>query len=539
MQRSILTCVLLCLRLVTEGSPRSADEPSWQRLRLQLSSTFIFFAKDAQADPDSCLLEASRSLGLSRLSVLAEGIDDSALLSRLRWVDQRDPGVAVRLLRRVSGKQRMNLSLLLGAYYAFEPGGYHRYRDSIEYFLDRAQRDNRTLKDPNAAKQALCLLVKVYAQAGDLRKRDSVFSRVLDLSRTTGDRGTEARAFGYRGIYTRYSPATGKEKIADLQRAAAIYRDLRIGEGELIMMTNIGYLLRLAAQLPGFGPQTPENIPESTGRVHSFIGRGDLTSRVVTISGIAAVVVIAGLLYLQIRIRRRSKRVIRQLNEQRQQLLNEKEWLLREIHHRVRNNLQIVMSLLNSQSAFIGNETALAAIQSSQHRVHAMSLIHQKLYYSENVASIEMSFYIRELTSYLREVYITGQRIRFAYDIDPLELDISQAVPVGLILNEAITNSIKYAFPNGRNGVITITLKRADSLRYQVGIADDGVGMPYEHSSRSTGTLGMRLMAGLTADLDGKFFIGNSSGTTIKISFIPELCIKRSGPEAATYVSTN
>jgi len=532
MQRSILTCVLLCLRLVTEGFPQSADEPSWQRLRLQLASSFNLFAKDGQADPDSCLLDASRTLGLGRLPVLAEGIADSALLSRSQWADRRDPGVAVRLLQHASGKKRMNLLLLLGAYYAFEPRGHSRYIDSIEYFLTGAQRESRILKDRKAAGQALCLLVKVYAQMDDRRKRDSVFGRLLEITRTSGDRETEARAFGYRGLYTRYSPAAAKEKIADLQQAAAIYRDLGIAEGEICAMANIGYLIGL----PG---QATESIPDSSGRITAYARPGNKDSRMVTISGIAAAAVIAGLLYGQTRIRRRSSILVTQKNEQLQQLLNEKEWLLREIHHRVRNNLQIVMSLLNSQSAFIDNETALAAIQNSQHRVHAMSLIHQKLYYSENVASIEMSFYIRELTSYLREVYITGQRIRFVYDIEPLELDVSQAVPVGLILNEAITNSIKYAFPNGRTGVITITLKKADALRYQLGIADDGVGIPYEYGGERTGSLGMRLMAGLTGDLDGKFIIGNNSGTTIKISFIPELCIKRSGPVAATFVSTN
>ena len=105
------------------------------------------------------------------------------------------------------------------------------------------------------------------------------------------------------------------------------------------------------------------------------------------------------------------------------------------------------MSLLNSQSAYIDNEPALTAIHDSQHRVHAMSLIHQKLYNTENVSSIDMSSYIRELASYLRDSFNTGQRIRFEFDIAPLELDVSQAVPVGLILNEAVTNSIKYAFP--------------------------------------------------------------------------------------------
>src|SRR6185436_5861909 len=113
-------------------------------------------------------------------------------------------------------------------------------------------------------------------------------------------------------------------------------------------------------------------------------------------------------LFRQSRLRKRNNTVITHKNEQLQHFLTEKEWLLKEIHHRVKNNLQIVMSLLNSQSAFIENDAALTAIHDSQHRVQAMSLIHQKLYGSENVSSIDMSFYIPELVSYLADSFNTG-----------------------------------------------------------------------------------------------------------------------------------
>ena len=121
----------------------------------------------------------------------------------------------------------------------------------------------------------------------------------------------------------------------------------------------------------------------------------------VTIAGISLAFIIIGLLYRLYRQKQKSNKVITQKNGQLQHFLTEKEWLLKEIHHRVKNNLQIVMSLLNSQSAYIDNEPALTAIHDSQHRVHAMSLIHQKLYNTENVSSIDISFYIRELVSYL------------------------------------------------------------------------------------------------------------------------------------------
>jgi two-component sensor histidine kinase len=259
----------------------------------------------------------------------------------------------------------------------------------------------------------------------------------------------------------------------------------------------------------------------------------------VTIGGIILAVIIIGLLYRQYRNKQTTNKVITQKNEQLQHYLTEKEWLLKEIHHRVKNNLQIVMSLLNSQSAYIDNESALTAIHDSQHRVHAMSLIHQKLYGTDNVSSIDMPSYIRELASYLRDSFDTGQRIHFEFDITPLVLDVSQSVPLGLILNEAITNSIKYAFPQDRDGVIIISLSSASLHHYLLSISDNGVGMPSQTKGKKKGSLGMSLMAGLAEDLEGNLSIENNNGTTIKVSFVHHIETKRSAPLLSSSVTAS
>jgi two-component sensor histidine kinase len=245
-------------------------------------------------------------------------------------------------------------------------------------------------------------------------------------------------------------------------------------------------------------------------------------------------IIIVALLYNRYRLKQRTNKKLELQQEEiarknlsLQNLVKEKDWLVKEIHHRVKNNLQIVMSLLNSQSAYINNERALTAIHDSQHRVHAMSLIHQKLYNTENVSSIDISLYIREMVSYLSESFNTGQRIRFEYDIKPLEMDVSQAVPLGLILNEAITNSIKYAFPDDRSGVISISLSDTSPNQCLLVMSDNGVGMPQQFDSKKPGSLGMSLMEGLSEDLDGKFSIENKNGTTIKVSFAHDVNVKR------------
>jgi two-component sensor histidine kinase len=248
--------------------------------------------------------------------------------------------------------------------------------------------------------------------------------------------------------------------------------------------------------------------------------------RDISFAVVALLVIIMALLYNRYRLKQRTNRKlesqqgeIARQNRSLQHLVDEKEWLLKEIHHRVKNNLQIVMSLLNSQSAYIDNGPALTTIHDSQHRVHAMSLIHQKLYNAANLSSIDMSFYIRELVSYLGDSFNTGQRIRFEYHIDPLEMDVSQAVPLGLILNEAITNAIKYAFPDNRAGIITISLSNTAAGHYLLSVADNGIGMPADADTKRPGSLGMSLMVGLSEDLDGHFSIENNNGTTVKISF--------------------
>jgi two-component sensor histidine kinase len=266
----------------------------------------------------------------------------------------------------------------------------------------------------------------------------------------------------------------------------------------------------------------------------------------ITVVGIALAFLITGLLYRQYRQKQKTnrklqsqQREITQQNISLQHLLTEKEWLVKEIHHRVKNNLQTVMSLLNSQTAFVDNPFALSAIHDSQHRVHAMSLIHQKLYGSDNVSTIDMSIYIREMVSYLTECFDAGQRVRFEYNVPPLELDVSQAVPLGLILNEAITNALKYAFPDGGRGTIVISLSYVDASRYVLTIADNGIGIRAQSSTERPGSLGMSLMKGLSEDLDGSFSIENNNGTIITITFTYDRIMKRQNTLAIPSISNN
>jgi two-component system, sensor histidine kinase PdtaS len=243
--------------------------------------------------------------------------------------------------------------------------------------------------------------------------------------------------------------------------------------------------------------------------------------RNITFAGIAVLLIISALLYNQNWMKRKSNTEINKKNISLQHLLEEKEWLLKEIHHRVKNNLQIVMSLLNSQSAYLKDSAALDAIKESQHRVHAISLIHQKLYQSENLAVINMSSYIKEVVDYLSQNMDSNHNSIRCTEIQPIELDVAQAVPVGLIINEAVTNSIKYAFPHERGGQIEIQMRHTVAGEVLLLIQDDGIGLPEPFNWQLTKSLGMSLMQGLSKQIDGELKIGNNNGVTIQLKFMP------------------
>jgi two-component system, sensor histidine kinase PdtaS len=244
------------------------------------------------------------------------------------------------------------------------------------------------------------------------------------------------------------------------------------------------------------------------------------------IAGACLLFVILALLFYQYRIKQTTNRIITEKNHSMEQLLGEKEELIadketlvKEIHHRVKNNLHLISSLLESQSAYLQDE-ALFAIQKSQHRVQAISLIHQKLYLNDQVTDVGMSVYLREIISYLRDSFVTDENITFNLDLDPVQLDVSQAVPLGLIVNEAVTNAVKYAFPQNKTGNIDIALKQGPAGECRLRIADNGVGLPKDHDTGQTKSLGMSLIKGLSRTLQADLHIRSASGTTIELTFI-------------------
>jgi two-component sensor histidine kinase len=265
-------------------------------------------------------------------------------------------------------------------------------------------------------------------------------------------------------------------------------------------------------------------------------------------TGAGLLLLLVGVIYNHYRLKQRSNRqlqakqveveaknlLLQGLLGDKEELVEQKEWLLKEVHHRVRNNLQIIISLLQAQGRYLSDEAALNAINQSKHRMRAMALIHQKLYHSDTLSTIDVPEYLQEVVEQLAESYDAGKRISFQYELAPLKLDVVQAVPLGLILNEAVTNTLRYAFPEGKTGKLRLSLRHMEEQRYELVLEDDGVGLPPGLSLERSHSMGAKIMRGLSKQLEGSLKVESQSGVKVTVTFqvspILDCCTK---PRAA------
>ncbi|MCO4821401.1 MAG: histidine kinase [Flavobacteriaceae bacterium] len=209
-------------------------------------------------------------------------------------------------------------------------------------------------------------------------------------------------------------------------------------------------------------------------------------------------------------------------NRKKNKLLNaqniEKEFLLKEIHHRVKNNLEVISSLLSLQSAQMDDPTVIEAMKESQNRVLSMSMIHQRLYQGENLGSVDMKDYFVNLGRHILDSFGVDKSVELNCVMDTVELDVDTAIPLGLIVNELLTNALKYAFPEGRQGKINIELKRINKSKLILKVTDNGIGQMDDDFTKGKG-FGMQLLQLLTQQLNGEMEHMKSNGTIVMFEF--------------------
>jgi len=756
-----------------------------------MSGTYYHAWRNADIDLDTAFLHAARYLNISRIILLNEAFEQEIPTNSAPWFDRQDPDTASRALPGTHGEEHLRLLTLLGAYYAFQPNAWARYRDSAIHYLNTALAESKSLNQPSWYRQILCVLGKLYMTSDKPQQGFDYFKQCIEGCRSIGDLATEAKALAWWGLYESYSPSSNQDRIDIFRRAQDLYKKIGHPEGQINVLTDIGYIYDSEVQLQkgdeefkealrledsinfAYTHYTTDNIamngffqrqygqpltytlqsiktsetlrdsvplvafycrisdlyqlldikyPESwkwalkaadrmlidkdntylynilaninnwpldsasaladmaklrhyanicppisttslleydftislyfealrqydsaephileaerlekqitsqrgsintklaecrlaklyfekkeygkaqyyaqrflaeynssLGLSHELQAEYEIAAidsingnyqagmrhlnnyiyllyanlniqnqrlgedmavqyqtqqkeneisrlqqaydirrsrlkqaeiiRNMTIASSVLLLLILTLLYGQYHTKNRNNKEINEKNSALQRLVLEKEWLLKEIHHRVKNNLHVITSLLESQSAFADNK-AQEAIRDSQHRVHSMSLIHQKLYQRGNMASIDLGEYIRELVQYLRESFGTAGHIEYSIETDPIEIGASQAAHLGLILNEAITNAIKYAFPGHRKGRINIIAFQQADDQLLLEVRDNGIGLPPDFDPLKTKSLGIRLMKGLSEDYDAQFTITSENGTTISL----------------------
>ena len=184
--------------------------------------------------------------------------------------------------------------------------------------------------------------------------------------------------------------------------------------------------------------------------------------------------------------------------------INEKETLLREVHHRVKNNLQTVSSLLSLQSRNLEDKKMKSIIKSSQNRVISMAMVHEMLYMREDLSKIEYKSYVEELSEFLvRSLKGSDSKIKVNIDIPDIKLGIDTAIPLGLLINEAITNALKYGITDQNEGEITIAIHQGENNEYILKIGDNGIGFPDTINHKTTKSLGLKLIYNLARQLKG------------------------------------
>jgi len=792
---SFILLLLLPILANAQMSKLSSDK---QLLLLQLSLNYYTVVKEGIVDQDSSLLIVSKKDHLSRWTVITEGFGDNIAISNARWIDKRDIKTPVNQLSALHGIDHAKLLVLLGAYYAFQPGYHQKDRDSASYFLSKAKQESEQLNATFWLNQSLCLMGKNYFKGNQVKEGTDCFTNLINSCQKTGNKVMEAKAWDYQGSYIPPAAPTIMLKINSIKKANDLYQQLNQPDKQINTLMNMGYLDFLVTdnkgaetnalkalmlqdtinfpykhyttdllsmiynvkgdvakqmnyalmsvktsestkdnlELPFFygrvgtipygigkkrfefsiywlqksvkefaknndpsiykvipdlinfynvtgkfseavfllnktikniapvdpidkemaysalaanyrglkqynqaekkylaayallkedkvvtrdahlayleyqlgvlymemqqyekakiyfqkcltykGPEQvimplmltdiykslyqidsiKENYQSAISHLKQYITtenkyrdlndakniaslkvtyemsqkEKDLqvlqaksilqsqqanTTRKFIYLGIVAAFLIISMLYSRYYINKKQKRemdkknsLLQQVISEKDELLTSKEWLLKEVHHRVKNNLHTVICLLESQAAYLEND-ALKAIENSQHRIYAMSLIHQKLYQSEDIKTIDMAVYLPEFVRYLNESFGTTSQIRFELDIKPLKLGVSYAVPLSLIINEAVTNSIKYAFPDSKKGIINISMHKIDN-QVDLIIADNGIGIKPNKLNGQADSLGLKLLRGLSEDIKADIIIKNNNGTKIIIKF--------------------
>jgi len=345
--------------------------------------------------------------------------------------------------------------------------------------------------DYTRANEYLQNALEMHLKSGELSQISATYKSLSENSRSNGE---YEKAYDYLLLYKTYQDSLFNEnKAKQIEEIAVQYETEKKDQAILAL--------------------------EKDREIQALLAGRRQNQIYLVLGGLSIVFLLATFFYHRSRIRRRANQQLQEKNEKIARQHAEKEDLLKEIHHRVKNNLQIISSLLSMQSRTLIDDQALDAMKESQSRVKTMALIHEKLYQYDDLSRINMREYLSQLSDFLAQTYRTDKDISVEITSDDINLDIDTAVPLGLITNELLSNAWKYAFQGIERGVIHIRLQQ-NGGRFRLEIEDTGKGMSSDIDISKTKSLGLKLVRSLTRQLHGDLqIVHQSPGTSFRVEF--------------------
>jgi two-component sensor histidine kinase len=403
-------------------------------------------------------------------------------------------------------------NLLKNAYLnmGFCYNGMQDYNKALEYFK-KIESYNNIEKDVTVYSYLLLGLSDAYLGLHNYALAISYAEQGIQLPSVGDNNKLELYSYYYKNLADAY------EAQGNLSNALLYFKSYKSVTDSLRTEENIRNLNDLAAKYESKQKDQQIEILNKDNELKSLALKDKKNIIIFYSIGLIVLVFSLGSILLLYFNKEKLNHELAEKNKLITQSLADKEVLLKEIHHRVKNNLQVISSLLNLQSKTIQDENALIALKEARDRVKVMAIIHQNLYVEGNIAGIDMHEYIEKLINNLSSSYnIDEANIQLKMEVDPIQLEIDYLIPIGLILNELISNALKYAFKGRAKGTLEVTLHTwQNKLILQV--KDDGIGMPNEIDFKHLSTMGYQLIDSFIKKLKAELYIDGTNGTTITL----------------------
>lgn len=454
---------------------------------------------------------------------------------------------ALEIFRKRDDKSRVSGILNNMGLIAYEEGDYD---GSLNYHKNSLE-TRKTLGNTRGQAASFSNIGDIYAATDAFDKALEYQNKALEIQEELGDK--KGMLSSMKGIGTVYSMIGKKDKalkymneVLDLSSEIGANRELRDAYNEIsIIHTDMGSFeeaLKYKARYSEikdtlFSEQKTEiasNIEakfenEKKAKEIEILKKENeiqdlelARNRLLIIASIGGLVLAIIFIFIFARINREKRKAMHLLQEQNENIKkqkDEKEVLLKEIHHRVKNNLQVINSLIRLQCAYTEDQEALDLFDECQDRIISMALIHEKMYEAHDLSNINIKEYVTQLSGNLLRSYRLNQRINLDVEISIDQLSLDTLVPLGLLLNELISNSLKHAFEGREEGTITTRLSKREGQMFELIVGDNGIGLPRDFSFKGANTLGMELIETLTEQLDGTISRMPEEGSYFKIVF--------------------